>query len=80
MNDWTPLDYATAAVGVFIAVMFFPIFFKGFAGFWENLTEPGGSNRLSVGQCKVIWWLLISLGGAYSARLNFPHWFPHFFQ
>lgn len=80
MNDWTRLDYVTAAVGAFFAVISFPLFFNGFAGFWENLTEAGGHNRLSIGQCKIIWWLLIAIGGAFSARWNLPHWFPVFFQ
>jgi hypothetical protein len=80
MSNWTRLDSATAGTGVFLAVLFFPIFFKGFSGFWEDLTEFSARTKLSFGQCKVIWWLLLAAGGAYSARVNLPHWFPHFFQ
>lgn len=80
MNDWTRLNYVTAAVGALLAAISFPIFFRGFAGFWENLTDWDGYNRLSIGQCKIIWWVLIIVGGACSARWNLPHWFPVFFQ
>jgi hypothetical protein len=80
--NWTRLDYATAIVGLLIAAALFPVLFKGLSGFWDDLTESGGwvYQSLSWGQCKVAFWLLIAAGGAYSARYNFPHWFPHFFQ
>lgn len=80
MHDWTRLGVATVVAGVITAVVFFPIFFGGFSGFWENATEGGGSKGMSIGQCKVIFWLLLAAGAAYSAHWNFPRWFPHFFH
>lgn len=78
--NWSRLDYTTAGAGVFIAAAFFPIFFMGWSGFWEDLTEGGGSRGLSLGQCKVIFWLLLAAGGAFSAHYNLPHWFPDYFH
>ncbi len=80
MSHLTRLDFAAAAVGVLTAVVFFPLFFEGFSGLVENLTEWGGSKILSIGQCKVIFYLIIVGGAAYSAHWNFPRWFPHVFK
>lgn len=74
------MDFAAAVAGVLAAAAFFPIFFGGLPGFWENLTEGGGSKVLSIGQCKVIFWLLLSAGVAYSTYWNLQRWFPHFFH
>lgn len=80
MSDWTRLNFATVVVGVLTAAVFFPIFFQGFSGFWDSLTEWGGSKFISIGQCKVIFWLFVSAGAAWSAHWNFPQWFPQFFH
>lgn len=80
MSHWTRLDLVTAVVGVLAAAVFFPMFFEGFSGFWENLTEGGGAKILSIGQCKVIFWLIIAAAVAWSLHWNLPRWFPHFFH
>jgi hypothetical protein len=66
MSHWTRLDFTTAVAGVLAAAVFFPMFFGGLSGFWESLTEGGGSKMLSVGQCKVIFWLFLAAGVAWS--------------
>ena len=78
--SWTRLDCVTAAVGVLIATAFFPLFFKGLSGFFEDLTDEAGFRQLSLGQCKIILWLLLAVGGAYSAHYNLPRWFPEDFH
>lgn len=80
MSHLIRLDITAAIVGVITAVVFFPLFFNGASGFWENLTEWGERMILSMGQCKVILWLFLVAGGAYSAYWNLPRWFPHFFH
>jgi hypothetical protein len=78
--DASRLDRVTIGIGVLIAAALFPLFFKGLSGFWEDLTENAGFRQLSMGQCKIMFWVLLAAGGAFSARYNLPHWFPHFFE
>lgn len=78
--EFSRLDYATAGVGILVAAAFFPIFFDGLAGFWEDFTEYGGYRQWSWGNLKIVAWVMLAGLSAWSAHGKLPQWFPNFFH
>lgn len=84
----TKLTYAALGVGLVMAILYFPIFFRGASGFKEDLENETKSPFLNKdydyvdvqwSKDKIALWLIISVGCGLLAYYQLPEWFPHIF-
>ncbi|MGC9940262.1 MAG: hypothetical protein ABSE48_00405 [Verrucomicrobiota bacterium] len=87
--DGTRLTYAAMGVAVFVACLYFGIFFSDFSGFEEDvdkaekipIVDPDYDyveSKWSSG--KITIWILLSVGSGILAYHQLPDWFPQIFK
>src|SRR5262245_32013527 len=85
----SPLTCGAVGVAAFIAVLYFQLIFKGFAGFRQDVVNdakiPFVDNHYDYvdsqwSHNKIVIWLLLSIGSGVLAYHQLPHWFPGLFQ
>jgi hypothetical protein len=83
----TGRTYAAIGIGLFFALLYFGIFFKGFSGFKDDVEESQKRSIWGIyydyetgwARIKIMIWILISLGCGVLAYYQLPQWFPHVF-
>ncbi|MDR3457438.1 MAG: hypothetical protein P4N60_08330 [Verrucomicrobiae bacterium] len=87
--DGNRLTYAALGVGLFVAMLYFRIFFRDVDGFEDDVDK---SERIPIldknydyidskwSSNKIMIWLLLSVGCGIAAYYQLPDWFPHIFK
>ena len=84
--DGTKLTYTALAIGIFVAYLYFKIFFGSVSKFNENsekmplLDKDYDYVDSKFSSQKIMLWIFISVGGGVSAYYQLPYWFPHLFK
>jgi len=80
--------YAAIGVGLFIAALYFGIFFRGVSGFVDDLEKSGkvplvhkhyDHVEAKWSHSKVMIWICLSVGSGVLAFYQLPGWFPRWF-
>lgn len=80
--DGTKLTYAAIGISLFVAFLYFRIFFRDVAGFEEDVENTAGNDHVNSrwSNGKITVWLLLSVGCGIAAYYQLPQWFPHWFK
>jgi len=87
--DGTKLTYAAIGVAVFVAFLYFGLFFRGVSGFEDDADKAGKIPIIDRdydyveskwSSEKIMIWILLSVGSGILAYYQLPDIFPHIFK